>query len=40
MVTGGRNALKNRRQIENRRKKIIRWASLLVKVSVLVLIVV
>ena len=39
MVTGGRNALKNRRQIENRRKKIIRWISLLVKVSVLVVIV-
>ena len=39
MVTGGRNALKNRRQIENRKKKIIRWISLLVKVSVLVVIV-
>jgi len=39
MVTGGRNALKNRRQIENRRKRVIRWLLLLVKVSILVLIV-
>lgn len=39
MVTAGRNVLKNRRQIENRRKKITRWISLLVRVLVLLVIV-
>lgn len=39
MVTAGRNVLKNRRQIENRRKKITKWISLLVRVLVLLVIV-
>lgn len=40
MVTGGRNVRVNRRQMDNKRKKqLMRWISLLVRVSVLVVVV-